>query len=331
MEFQFPRDRQKGHSVAKVGTFSNPILLLMLDFRLPGQQREGTAAAPLVALETAVLTHGLPRPRNLEAVQTMAAAVRAAGATPLIVAVLHGRLVVGLKERELEELAVDEQARKVGARDLAAAIAEGASAGTTVSATLAACRLAGIQVFATGGIGGVHRGWSSHRDVSSDLEELARTSCCVVSSGAKTVLDLPATLESLESLGVPVLGHGCEDFPRFYSRGDGSLPIPRAASLDAVASICRTRWQLLDQPGGVLVANPVPEEAALDPGPLEEAVEQAVAAAEARGVRGAAVTPFLLSALAKATQGRSLAGNLALLEDNAAVAGRLAVALADPS
>jgi pseudouridine-5'-phosphate glycosidase len=296
----------------------------MLDFRLPAD------GSPVVALETAVLTHGLPRPQNLEAVRAMAAAVEAAGAVPAVVAVLDGRLVVGCTAKELERLAGDGGARKAGARELGPVMAAGASAGTTVSGTLAACRLAGIRVFATGGIGGVHRGWSQHRDVSADLGELARTPCCVVSSGAKSVLDLPATLETLETLGVPVLGHGTDCFPRFHTRGDGSLPI-EGATVEQAARVCRLRWESLGQAGGVLLANPVPAPAALEAARVEAVVEGAVAEAEARGVRGQAVTPFLLAALAEATAGDSLACNLALLEDNAAVAGRLAVALARPS
>lgn len=292
----------------------------MLDFR-------PSAQAPVVALETAVLTHGLPRPQNLEAVLAMAEAVRSAGAVPAVVAVWRGRLVVGLDDAELEQLAADPDARKAAARDLPLCLAQGASAGTTVSATLAACRLAGIRVFATGGIGGVHRGWAGHRDVSSDLGELARTPCCVVSSGAKSVLDLPATLETLETLGVPVLGHRTSAFPCFYSGGDPRLPVPEV-DLAQAARVCLTRWRDLGQDGGVLLANPAPASAALEAGPLDRAVEAAVEEAGRRGIAGPALTPFLLSSLAAATGGRSLACNLALLVDNASVAGRLAVALA---
>ncbi len=298
----------------------------MQEFRTSSDVRVDPAREPVVALETAVLTHGLPKPHNLEAVRRMAAAVRQAGAVPAVVAVFEGRLVVGLADEELERLAADPEARKAAARDLPLALAEGASAGTTVSATLAACRLAGIRVFATGGIGGVHRGWAGHRDVSSDLEELARTPCCVVSSGAKSVLDLPATLETLESLGVPVLGHETGCFPCFYSGGDPRLPVPRA-DLALASRTCALRWGPLGQTGGLLLANPAPAEAALDAAPLERAVEDAVQQAVERGVAGAALTPFLLTALAEATGGASLACNLALLEDNARVAGRLAVAM----
>ncbi|RMH04470.1 MAG: pseudouridine-5'-phosphate glycosidase [Planctomycetota bacterium] len=297
----------------------------MIDLR---PRVRGGVGAPLVALETAVLTHGLPGAQALEAVRRMTAAVRAAEAVPAVVGCLRGRLVVGLEDDELAELAADPEREKVAARDLAPVLAAGRSGGTTVSATLAACRLAGIPVFATGGIGGVHRGWNEHRDVSSDLEELARTPCCVVSSGAKSVLDLPATLESLESLGIPVLGLGCSGFPRFHCGPDPALPIRPVADVEEAARICRLRWRELGQSGGVLLANPVPAAAALPAETIEEAVDRAVAEAGRRGIAGPALTPFLLESLASATGGAALACNLALLENNAAAAGRLAVALA---
>jgi len=288
------------------------------------------AGRPVVALETAVLTHGLPRPWNLEAVRAMATAVREGGAVPAVVAVLGGVLQVGLDEEELAALAQTPEPDKLGARDLARALALGRTGGTTVSGTLAACRLAGVRVFATGGIGGVHRGWTARPDVSSDLGELARTPCCVVSSGAKSVLDLPATLEALEALGVPVLGWGTAAFPASHTPGAPALAVPEVADAATVAELCRRRWEELRQGGGVLLANPVPAAAALDRGEVEAAVDRAEAEARRQGVTGPALTPFLLDALAGTTGGRSVQANLALLASNAALAARVAVALAAP-
>lgn len=286
------------------------------------------AGAPVVALESAVLTHGLPRPRNFEAVQAMAAAVREVGATPAVIAVVGGRLRVGLDERELAALAEDADADKLAARDLAWALAGDRSGGTTVSATLCAARLAGVRVFATGGVGGVHRGWQTHRDISSDLEELARTACCVVSAGAKSILDLPATLEALETLGVPVLGWQTAAFPQFYARGDASLAVRRVDDLERVAALCELRWGDLEQRGGVLLTQPIAREHALAQAEVDAAVAEAAARADAQGVRGPALTPFLLAALEALTGGRSLAANLALLIANARLAGELARRLA---
>ncbi|MEZ4450262.1 MAG: pseudouridine-5'-phosphate glycosidase [Nannocystaceae bacterium] len=286
------------------------------------------AGAPVVALETAVLTHGLPAPHNLDAVRSMAAAVREAGATPAAIAAIAGQLRVGLDDDALAVLAADRGADKLAARDLAWALARGRSGGTTVSATLTAARLAGIRVFATGGIGGVHRGWQTHRDLSSDLDELARTRCCTVSAGAKSILDLPATLEALETLGVPVLGWQTGAFPQFYARGDERLAVRRVDDLDEVAALCDLRWRALDQAGGVLLTQPIAREHALDQAEVDAAVATAVARADAGGIRGPALTPFLLAALEGLTAGRSLAANLALLVENARLAGALAVRLA---
>ena len=283
---------------------------------------------PVVALETAVLTHGLPRPTNLEAVRSMAAAIRAEGAVPAVIAVLRGRLHAGLDPSALAELAEDQEADKLGARDLAGALACGRSGGTTVSGTLVGARLAGIRVFATGGIGGVHRGWQDHRDVSSDLEELARTPCCTVSAGAKSILDLPATLEALETLAIPVLGWRSAAFPQFYTRGVDELAVRRVDDLATVAKLCSIRWGVLEQPGGVLLTQPLPADLALDQGAVDQAVATAVAQASAAGIRGQALTPYLLAALSELTAGASLGANLALLDANASLAARLAASLA---
>ncbi|MCB9755102.1 MAG: pseudouridine-5'-phosphate glycosidase [Myxococcales bacterium] len=300
--------------------------LLMVD---PEVQRALRERAPVVALESAVLTHGLPRPHNLEVVQRMIAAVRHAGAIPAVVAVLGGVLHVGLGDAALAEIAGRDGAHKLSARDLAWAHATGSDGGTTVAATLAACGLAGVRVFATGGIGGVHRGWREHLDISADIEALASAPCCTVAAGGKSILDLPATLEALETRGVPVIGWRTDHFPQFHSRGHARLPAPRRLdTLEQVALLCRARWDALAQPGGVLLANPIPEEHALPQRELDDAVAQAQRDADARGIRGAALTPFLLAALERITAGRSVTANLALLEHNAALAGELARALA---
>jgi len=286
------------------------------------------SGAGVVALETAVLTHGIPRPRNLEAIQLMQEAVRTTGAIPAVIAVYRGRLVVGLRDDHLQELAEDKSAVKAGARDLAAVCAKGANAGTTVSGTLAACQLAGISVFATGGIGGVHRGWSQHRDISADLGEMANTPCCVVSAGAKSVLDLPATLEALETLSVPVLGLGVDNFPQFHSRGDNSLKVShRVESTREAALICLHHWETLGREGGILLANPVAKERAFDYQEIERHVEDAVTDAIQKDVRGQELTPFLLDYLATATANRSIETNIALLASNAKIAGNLAMEL----
>ena len=281
-----------------------------------------------MALETAFLTTGLPAPHHLEAMDSMTQAVRAQGAVPAAVGVVQGELVVGLALEELESLVADPPSGKASARDLPGLISRGGSAGTTVAATLTACRLSGIRVFATGGIGGVHRYGSEHFDVSADLFELARTRCCVVSSGAKSILDLPATLEWLETLSVPVLGYRTDHLPQFYCLGSEELPVPHRVDVVAEAArLCRTRWRQLEQDGGVLLANPVPADAALDRESVDAALGRALYAAREAQIRGAALTPFLLERMRAETEGRSLAANLALLESNADLAAQLAVAM----
>ncbi|MBL1216665.1 MAG: pseudouridine-5'-phosphate glycosidase [Planctomycetes bacterium] len=287
---------------------------------------------PVVALESAVLTHGLPRPTNRDTVLRMEAAVREHGAVPAVVGVIEGRLVIGLRPDQIAYLADHRDVEKASARDLAPLMAAGASAGTTVAATLAACRLSGIRVFATGGIGGVHRGWVETMDVSADLEEMAATPCCVVSSGAKAILDLPATLERLESLGVPVVGYQTNAFPMFYSRGsDELLPISHRVDTPVqAAEVCRLNWDVLKQPVGVLLCNPVDPDCALPYDEVEQLVKQAVAAAEDEGVSGQDVTPYLLDVLNRMSDdSRALKANLALLESNAALAAQVAIELAE--
>jgi pseudouridine-5'-phosphate glycosidase len=283
---------------------------------------------PVVALETSVVAHGLPPPHGMEASRICAAAVRAAGAVPAVVAVLAGELVVGAGEGEVERLAAPgRNVAKAGARDLGALLASGADAGTTVSATCAAAALSGIRVVATGGIGGVHRaGARGAWDVSADLAEIARAPVCVVSSGPKAILDVPATAEVLETLGVPVVGLGTFDLPAFWSASSGVRVAHRVDDAAAAARLLSAHWDLLGRREGVLLAVPPPEP--IDREEVERAIEVAEADAARLGVGGPARTPHVLSAVARATGGRTLRANLALLERNAAVAGAVAAALA---
>jgi len=282
---------------------------------------------PVVALESTVIAQGLPYPHNVECARCLAARIAEAGAVPATIAVIEGELRAGLSEAEITRLARDETVAKLSRRDLPIALAEGTSGATTVAATLIGAA-AGIPVFATGGIGGVHRGWAESGDISADLDELARQPVAVVCAGAKAILDLPATLEALETRGVPVLGHGTDDFPAFYSRKSGLGVDRRVDSPAAIARIFAAQ-RGLGLAGGLLVANPVPEAAALPREAVESAIAVALAEAEQRGVSGKEVTPFLLSRLARLTGGESLTANLALLESNASLGARIAGALAE--
>jgi pseudouridine-5'-phosphate glycosidase len=313
-----------------------------------GDVRDALAAGrPVVALESAVATCGLPldalgrvpagaegwdasSAAGLEAARLQQRMVRAAGAVPATVGVLRGILHVGLDDRGLAELVADGAGAKTSITGLAAAMAGGRSAGATVSAALAACRLtrpAPIRVLATGGIGGVHRGWTAHLDVSADLRALAMHAVCVVASGVKSILDAAATLEALEALGVPVVAFGTDRMPRFYCAPGDDLPAPRRCeSVADAAALCAAHWQALGSCGGILLANPVPAHFAL---PAAE-VEQALAAAAAPGAPGdpAQRTPELLRAVARASRGRAIDANVALLAGNARLAALLAAAIA---
>ena len=276
---------------------------------------------PVVALETAILTHGLPRPLNLETARRTEEAVRAEGAVPATCAVIGGRLRVGLDDPALDALSRAEGVAKLSRADLAACMATGGTGSLTVAATMIAARAAGVEVFATGGIGGVHRGASESFDVSADLHELARTPVTVVSSGAKAILDLPATFEVLETLGVPVVAHGQDALPAFWSR-DSGLPAPlRMDDPAAIARAHRTR-AALGLGGGQLVANPPPEE--IPAAELASVIARADAEAREAGVRGKAVTPWMLSRIVALTEGRTLAVNAALVPANARLAARIA-------
>lgn len=285
---------------------------------------------PVVALESTLISHGLPYPHNLEVARALEAEVRAAGAIPATIGVVGGQPTVGLDAAALEHFARSDGILKLSRRDLAAALARGRDGATTVAATMVLAAAAGIPVFATGGIGGVHRGAQVTWDVSADLTELARTPVLVVCAGAKAILDLPATLEHLETLGVGVVGLGTDAFPAFYSRTSG-LPVPVRVDTPAeVAQIWRVQRAAPDLcgPGGMLLCVPPPAEVALPRAEVEAAIEKALAQAEDAGVRGPAVTPFLLAAMAKETHGESIATNVALLRQNARVAAQVAVHLA---
>ncbi|MBO6862373.1 MAG: pseudouridine-5'-phosphate glycosidase [Alphaproteobacteria bacterium] len=284
--------------------------------------------APVVALESTVIAHGLPHPDNLEAAAAMEDAVRQAGAVPATIAVLDGRIRIGLSEEDRAKLAdPDAAVAKLSRRDLAACLTLNGTGATTVSATMICAHAAGIRVFATGGIGGVHRGAEVSMDVSADLLELARTPVLTVSSGAKSILDLPRTMEVLETQGVPVLGYRTDRLPAFHCR-DSGLPVDAALEgPQAAARVARAHWAL--GLGGLLVCNPVPEEAAIPADEVAAWVDAALAAAEQDGIAGKEVTPYLLRHIASVSGGRSLAANKALLIDNARVGGEIAVALAE--
>ncbi|MCS7283050.1 MAG: pseudouridine-5'-phosphate glycosidase [Anaerolineae bacterium] len=276
---------------------------------------------PVVALESALITHGLPRPLNLEIARELEETVREEGAIPATIAVLEGRPCVGLSPEQLERLAAEPAPVKISLRDLPAAVARRATGGTTVAATMHLAYRAGLRVFATGGIGGVHRGHPE--DVSADLIALASIPMVVVCAGAKAILDLPRTLEMLETLGVPVVGYGTDTFPAFTSPTSG-LPLPlRADSPEEVAAMARARDDL-GLRAALLVTVPVPQEAAIPWEEAEAEIEAAVAEAEREGIRGPALTPYLLSRLAHQTDGRSLHANRALLLQNARLAARIA-------
>jgi len=280
---------------------------------------------PVVALESTVITHGLPEPVNLELARRMESEVRSAGAVPATVAVIDGRLCLGVTTDELERLALSRSLMKISRRDLGAAVAQRATGGTTVAATMIAAHAGGVQVFATGGIGGVHRGSSG--DISADLPELVRTPVVVVCSGAKAILDLPRTLEWLETSGVPVLGWGTDEFPAFFTRSSGLPVSAKVKNAAETAALIRTHWGM-GLRSGVLVCVPCPEEVSVPAEKVELVLRTALQQAESEGVRGKRLTPYLLSRLADLSGGGTLRANLALLRNNARVAAEIARAFA---
>jgi len=294
----------------------------------PAIERALRSARPVVALETTVVTHGLPHPRGLEVARAMEDAVIAGGAHPATVGLLDGCVHVGLAGAELERLATAKDVAKVNLSNAAAALAAGVAGSTTVAATMLAAHLAGVGVFATGGIGGVHRGAETSDDVSADLGALARFPVAVVCSGAKSILDLPRTVERLETLGVPVYGWRCDHFPAFWRRSSGLAVDWRFDDIATLARAIRAH-HALGTGTGVVVANPVPAADEMDAKEHEQALAGALRAVAERGIRGRAVTPALLEHVQQATGGRGVAVNVALLQSNARLAGELAAALAD--
>ncbi|MFN3372101.1 MAG: pseudouridine-5'-phosphate glycosidase [Chloroflexus sp.] len=289
-------------------------------------------ARAVVALESTLISHGLPYPHNLAVAEGLEAEVRAAGAVPATIGLIEGVPVIGLNGNELERLATGgEQVRKLSRRDISAAIVDRVDGATTVAATMALAATAGIEVFATGGIGGVHRGAIHSWDVSADLTELGRTPVLVVCAGAKAILDLPATLEYLETQGVPVVGYQTNEFPAFYTPHSG-LPVAAVAA-DALAAArmwrLQRRYRTFAAPGGMLLCVPPPERSALEREAVEAAIARALVRAEAEGVRGPAVTPFLLAAMAEETNGESIETNIALLRNNTRVAAEVAVRISE--
>lgn len=281
------------------------------------------AGAPLVALESTIITHGMPFPRNVETARAVEADIREAGAVPATMAVLDGMLHVGLTSDQLDRLAGLEDVAKLSRADLAACIARGGHGATTVAATMIAAHLAGIEVFATGGIGGVHRGAELSFDISADLRELSLTPVTVVAAGAKAILDLPKTYEVLETLGVPVIAMGQEVLPAFWSRRS-ELPAP--LQMDSAAEVARAHRMRarMGLSGGQLVTNPIPEEDEIPQSDLAPLIDEALGDANAAGILAKAVTPFLLDRIFQLTEGRSLEANIALVRNNARLAAAIA-------
>jgi pseudouridine-5'-phosphate glycosidase len=289
--------------------------------RIAPEVREARA---VVALESTIITHGMPYPQNLETARSLEREVRERGAVPATIAVMDGAIRVGLSDSELERLATSRDVLKLSRNDLPYAVTSKRTGATTVAATMICAHLAGIRVFATGGIGGVHRGAEKSFDVSADVEELARTPVAVVSAGAKALLDLPKTLEVLETRGVPVIGYGTDRFPAFWSR-DSGLPAPmRMDSAGEVAAFLKVKWEM-GLMGGALIGNPAPEDAEIPAEEMNGYIEQAVA--ESAGVSGKAVTPWILARIVELTGGRSLRTNIALVRNNARLAADVALVL----
>ncbi len=301
----------------------------LLDFT-PEVLRALQERRPVVALESTIISHGMPYPHNVETARDVEGLIRQAGAVPATIAVIGGRLKAGLSEDELELLGTDKTVQKISVRDLPMTVAEGRHGATTVATTMRIAALAGIRVFATGGTGGVHRGAQQSFDISADLTELARTPVAVVSAGVKSILDIGLTLEYLETLGVPVIGYGTSEFPAFYSRESGFAAPLLAADAAAVARSLHAQWSL-DLPnqvsGGALIANPIPEDAEISRAEIDPVIEQALSDMAAQGVHGKDTTPYLLGRIVEITGGRSLRANIALVKNNARVAAQIAAEL----
>jgi pseudouridine-5'-phosphate glycosidase len=297
---------------------------MTLPLRLSPEVAKARAeGAAIVALESTIITHGMPFPQNVETARAVEAEVRAHGAVPATIAIMGGQIHIGLTEAELDQLGQAKSVAKLSRADLAACLSTGGIGATTVAATMICAHLAGIKVFATGGIGGVHRGAETSFDISADLMELAQTPVTVVAAGAKAILDLPKTLEVLETQGVPVIAFGQDEFPAFWSRQSGLKSPLRMDRAEDIAAAHRLRG-ILGLPGGQLVANPIPVANEIKLDVLGPVIEAALAEAEAQGVAAKAVTPFLLNRIFELTEGRSLAANIALVLNNARLAAAIA-------
>ncbi len=292
----------------------------------PEVQAARAAGAPLVALESTIITHGMPYPQNLHMAQTVEDDIRAAGAVPATIAIMDGQIHIGLDAANLARLAQTQDALKLSRADLAVALATGRVGATTVAATMICAALAGIEVFATGGIGGVHRGAEHSFDISADLQELAQTRVTVVAAGAKAILDVAKTLEVLETLGVPVIAYGQDSLPAFWSR-ESDLKAPLRLDTPAQIAASHLMRARLGVPGGQLVANPIPAEAEIPAAVLAPLITRAIAEAEAQGIAAKDVTPFLLQRIYDLTEGASLPANIALVRNNARLAAQIAQAL----
>jgi pseudouridine-5'-phosphate glycosidase len=282
----------------------------------------------VVALESTIISHGMPYPENLEVARGVEAVVRQNGAVPATIAVIDGTVHAGLDSRLLERLGNDPSVVKASSRDLATVLVGKRSAGTTVSATMRIAALSGIKLFATGGVGGVHRGAEQSFDISADLTELSRTPVTVVCAGVKSILDIPKTLETLETLRVPVIGYGTDEFPAFFTRESGERVDQRLDTVEEIAAAIRLHDRL-GSGTGMMLANPIPADASLDRGEIDHIIADAVVEAEKNGITRKALTPFLLARINELSKGRSLKANIALVRNNAAVAARIAVAYSE--
>jgi pseudouridylate synthase len=281
----------------------------------------------VVALESTIISHGMPYPRNVQTALEVERHIREQGAVPATIAILGGRLKVGLTEAEIEGLGQAEHVVKTSRRDIPFVVAKGLDGATTVASTMILAAMAGISVFATGGIGGVHRGAQQTFDISADLQELAHTQVAVVCAGAKSILDIGLTLEYLETQGVPVVGFGTDEMPAFYTRSSGYAVDYRVDDVGELACALKAKWDM-GLSGGLIVANPIPEAYQMDSGVIRDAIEQALSEMEKAGVKGKESTPFLLARVKELTGGDSLEANIQLVYNNARVAARLAIALA---
>ena len=279
---------------------------------------------PIVALESTIISHGMPYPENIETALMVEDTVRANNAIPATIAIIKGRLKVGLTKKEIEFLATNDEVRKISRRDLAITVSQKLSGSTTVASTMIIAHLAKIAVFATGGIGGVHRGAEKTLDISADLEELSRTNVCVVCAGAKSILDIGLTLEYLETKGVPIIGYKSSELPAFYSSKSGFKVDYRVDSAFKIAEILKTKWNLSIE-GGLLVTNPIPKTFELEFAIMNEAINEAIIKVDKEKIKGKEITPYLLSKVNEITQGKSLNANIKLMKNNATLAAKIAI------